>query len=166
MSFGRRPRRQVEWAGLEFGPTNVAASPVLVASLDETLVQLLVPATLVRVRGILHVASDQQVAFEQFFGVLAGIVVQGTAETAGIGSIPTPLTEIGEDNYFLYQPFAGSEERHASGEPGRSGWQYMIDSRAQRKLESGDALAFPCEVSSNGSGVTVMGILRMLFKVH
>ncbi len=162
-----RPLREVEWAFVEFGSTNVGASPVLLASFASAgTSDLLGPSTIVRTRGMFHVISDQQAAVETILGAFAMEVVSDSARAAGVGSIPTPFTQGADEGFFVYQPYAQAAEGFATGEPGAEGLSYMVDSKAQRKLEPGEAIVLTAENSTNHSGCTIFGVLRLLLKLH
>ncbi len=72
---GRAPlrqgqRRQTDWFGISLGPTTVAASErLLLASLNAAALGLR-PFTVVRIRLMFFVESDQSVASELVRGVL------------------------------------------------------------------------------------------------
>jgi len=156
------PRRETEWGAVTFGPTAVDATPVLLATFTQTILEGLVPATIVRVRGMVTIVSDQSAAPESIGGAFGMVVVKQTAATAGVASVPSPITEIVEDGWFVYAPYLGTARDSTSNYD----FRLDIDSKAMRKLQDGDAIALVGENGAGFSGVEISGILRLLFKLH
>ncbi len=166
---GVSTRRRTAWASVEFGPTGVptAATPVLVASFSNALLAGDAgPMTWIRTRGVFFVHSDQTVAVEDILGVLSLGVVSEPARVAGVGSIPSPITEAGDESFAVYEPFAITEEAPSAGESKRNGITVFVDSKAMRKVEDSQGIALVAEGSSNTDGFTIYGLLRLLFKLH
>ncbi len=162
----RSPRRLTEWGFAEFGPTNVGATPVLLASFTAATLEDIIPCTVVRVRGLFHVKSDQLVTPEQWLGAIAVLIVSESARAAGVGSINTPFTEGVADQFFVYEFYAGNQEGTAAGEPQAAGLNFPIESKAMRKIVDGDSIAIVAENSTNTAGVSITGGFRILFKLH
>ncbi len=84
------------------GVTNLVAGATV---LDQTFVadtgEPSLPWTIVRLRGSLYVASDQTATNEDAHGALGAIVVRDAAAAAGVGSIPTPVTEQSDEGWFM-----------------------------------------------------------------
>ena len=94
------------------------------------------PFTIVRARGLLTIVSDQQAAGENQIGAFGAVIVQLRAAAAGVASLPRPQSDPFAD-WFVYQSFA---QRFmfldATGVEPRAGVQYVLDSKAQRKVDS------------------------------
>ena len=93
------------------------------------------------------------------------IVVEETATTAGIASIPTSLDEINAD-FFVYQgmtaPFTFVS---GVGIVDPAGERYDIDSKAMRKVDISDDVALVFQMRSVGGGeINIEG--RMLIQLH
>jgi len=159
------PRRLTEWGGSADVTTSTvlaAATAVLDQSFSQAILSEIVPATIVRVRGELWVASDQASASEEPFGALGFAVVQQPANAAGVGSIPTPIAEELDDVWFVYQAF---QTYFATGQ-GVVWQRYSFESKAMRKLEDGDAIVIVLENAHATMGLEYILKFRTLFKLH
>ena len=127
--------------------------------------------TLVRTRGWLTArVRTSGVANNQIQGALGLIVVSENAfSTGGLAALPIPLDDV-ENDWFVYQPFAFIP-RAASTIANDLSANYMapIDSRGQRKLKEGDALAVLVEVlqsdATTGTIIDFSYALRMQCKL-
>ena len=166
-SFGGRtsPGRLTEWFGTVLAAdfTTLAANTFAV-NLVMTAAELAKrPFTITRVVGQLNIMSDQNVAVETPFGAYGGIVVSDKAVATGATAIPDPTTEVSSDGWFVYQPFAA--EGSASTNVGRPLQRFMIDSRAQRKVEDGDQFVFMIGNASAADALLFQVNLRVLVKL-
>jgi len=161
-----RSDRVPTWFGMQLGvPVNVAANTSVLIGTLNAVALLARPFTIIRSRLLAVWDSDQQIATETPIGVVGGIVVSDSAVAAGIVSVPTPNTEFNADWYFyqqLYQAFTFSD---ATGIETSAGRQYMIDSKAMRKIGTDDDLAIVCQ-EFNGFGATISLFGRFLVKLH
>ena len=125
-----------------------------VAGIDETIL---------RTVGILQVVTDQVAANENQVGALGMIVVNDLAVAAGAASIPGPITDIADDGWFLYVPFAQlfkfSTAVHWET---NAGGQYQFDSKAKRKIQRGFQVAVMVENGSATDGLFVTAVVRQL----
>ncbi len=158
-------KRLTQWIGVNLVDFAVPASTaVLVGSLNAAALALR-PFTIVRTRLLAWWSSDQIVAQETPMGAFGAIVASEAAVTAGVGSIPTPIIEPNAD-FFVYQPLiVDFTFITAAGYHPDSGHQYTIDSKAMRKVDIDDDVAFIMEEqNANGALAGLMG--RMLVKLH
>ncbi len=125
------------------------------------------PFTIVRTHLEILQQSDQ-LAVSEFMAAALGIcVVSQSASSAGIGAIPTPLTELDSDLWLVYQPmlhqflFAS-----AVGFQAMVGVRYTVDSKAMRKVNNDQDVAVVVEGSVTGEGQSISVIGRMLIKLH
>ena len=163
----RGPRRQTEWLSL-------AAPDVLTTLNPNSKIQFStglttdevnkLPFTITRTIGLLTVKSDQVALQENTNGAIGICVVSARALTVGITALPDPLTEANADFWFVFQPW--SVVREVSNNSGTMSWIKMFDSKAQRKVEEGDQLAFICANSNSGAAIQFGVQLRMLIKLH
>jgi len=163
--FSSGPRRMTQWAGSVDSTTAqvlAAATAVLDQSLSQATLGQLVPATIVRTRGNLWVASDQASVSEELFGALGMVVVTEQARVAGVGSIPTPISEEANEQWFLWESF---QAYFATGQ-GVTWQRYAFDSKAQRKLQEGDGIVVVLENAHATSGLEYIIKFRMLIKLH
>ena len=116
---------------------------------------------------VIDYSSDQLAAGEFTQGALGMQVVTEQATTAGIGSVPTPLTEVTQD-FFVYKPlFSAVVFASSTGVreyPG-DGNRFTVDSKAMRKVGLDDDVAVTFELRAFlGALVATEG--RMLVKLH
>jgi len=166
----RAPRRATEWvasADIDVGTQLNGTAGVLDQSLTGAQVSLLAPFTIVRTVGFVAVKSDQVAATESFIGALGALVVTESARVAGVASIPTPVTEMSDEMWFLFQGFQGGIEfLDATGT--QNGYRiFHFDSKAQRKVQDGEAIVFMLENgAASGVGLQFWLQFRMLLKTH
>ncbi len=164
--FMRPAPRSNVWLGAGLVVTGVAASAtVLLSSLNAAALALL-PFTIVRSRLSVFWGTDQAATSEFAQAVFSSQVVTAAAATAGIGSVPTPLTETDAD-FIIYRPmFSDLRLASAVGFDQTGGNQtFEVDSKAMRKLGIDDQLVFVIENRSPvGTQIAIEG--RMLVKLH
>ncbi len=152
-SFRRGTQSPTAWAGISTAPASLAAgSKVLVANFVPN--PGLPSETLVRTRGLLTITN----AAARSDGAFGACVVSDSAITAGVASIPDPITEINDDLWTLIVPIG-------IGETADPAWMnYEFDSKGMRRIEEGQSLAF---VLANGGGgaFTFQLYLRTLAKI-
>ena len=129
--------RQTAWG---VGPGSTAASTInatgsqLVGSAITATVE---GATVIRIRGeiamYLTLATGVNDGFQGAFGI--GIASLA-AVTAGIGSVPTPITEQGSESWLYWAAFSihGPVVSSTSLESGPTSQRFMVDTKAMRKL--------------------------------
>ncbi len=110
------------------------------------------------------VESDQEAATEFYEAALGHIVVTDQASAAGVGSVPTPVTEDSSD-WHVYARLAGRVRIPATGgyEAGRL---MQVDSRAMRKVDLGEDLVIVVESSAVSVGAIITNYMRILVKLH
>lgn len=124
--------------------------------------------TLVRTRGyweawILSATS----ANDSFTGAFGIGIASDAAITAGIASVPTPITEQGWEGWLYWSAFHVSAvvATEAVG-PTVGLWREVIDSKAMRKSESSMSHYAAIEVTEVGAAsLNVVHDSRMLFKL-
>ena len=123
------------------------------------------PFTIIRSRLVIHVESDQIIASELVHGVYARIVIEEEAADAGIGSIPTPISEP-DAGYFVYEPFFDSFLLlDSTGVQDPSGVTWTVDSKAMRKVGLSQDVVSVVEIAAApGAVISVEG--RTLVKLH
>ena len=160
---GRAERRKSEWVA-SVDATQTSALAAGAAVLDQTLAQL-EPVTILRTRGLLFISSDQVASNEEQFGALGMAVVSTPAATAGVASIPTPITEEFSDLWFLYAYFATANSvggGAGTGVPVTNGMVFPFDSKAQRKVVSDESIVVTLENASAAFGLEYLIKFRML----
>jgi len=162
-------RRDTRWLQLAETTTTLAAgTPVVFTGFDADVLAMR-PFTIVRSRGVLHLATDQLSASEVAVAVMGWAVVSDQALAVGVTAVPTPITEGDSDLWFLYESLITRVDfGSAIGFDSSSGNLKEFDSRAMRKVEDGQDIAVVMEASaaSGFSGCRMSKQGRMLIKLH
>ncbi len=160
---GRLPaRRSTAWTG-SITLTAVQALAAASVVLDQVFVPTVAEQTITRVRGLLSVQSDQLAAGEDAFGAFGMAVVEEPAATAGVASLPHPMDDSSSEAWFVWQPFSttfvfGS----AVGFDAQGGNQYVIDSKAMRKINNEQRVVILLQNSSSAFGMAYWFTFRLL----
>ncbi len=161
-------RRSTVWIAISPTSTVLAAAGNLIGVLNAAA-DALRPFTIVRTHLAVQITSDQAIATE-IYGVGIGIaVVSDQASAIGITAMPTPITDLGSDLFFLHQLMWGSFFfASAVGVDASNGRIHQIDSKAMRKVTEDEDVVITLDTASatvgSGAQVEVMG--RMLLKLH
>ncbi len=162
-----RPKRQTLW--FFFAPaanTVSGGSAVLTHSLNAAALALR-PFTIVRSRIEIFIRSDQVAATEDQSAALGFAVVSDQASAIGVTAIPTPVTDMGSDLWFVHQNLFGSEFGDSAGGNGAArGRGWIVDSKAQRKVEDGQDVIAAVEDAGLGGGTRIFMAGRVLIKTH
>ncbi len=165
---GGRQRRQTRWADVtETVSVLAAASTAVISNVTSADFNALRPYTIVRVRGVLHLVSDQQAASEDYSAAFGIAVVSDQAAAIGVSAVPTPITDRGSDLWLVYEELASRFVFGSGvGFENAGGIFRQFDSRAMRKVEDGDQPTFVKETSSQSNGVRFYSAARLLIKLH
>jgi len=158
---GGRRRAPSSWV------RDISLTGIIVAAGTKTLVTTLalsnpgIGETVRRTRGMLTISSDQGIAIEEQAGAFGMMVVNDVALAAGVGSIPGPSTELGDDGWFLWQGFV--QRGFTSATFGtRMGETYHFDSKAMRRVEEGFGIAVVIENGQLTTGLFVQCAFSIL----
>ena len=158
-----------EWASVTSGtPATLAPGvAILFASFSQASLGFLVPATLIRVRGMLYWDTNGS-AHGRSFGAVGIAVVKETARVAGIASLPSPITEASDDIWLFHHFLQCSRALStANGFRGDFVHSFEMDAKAMRKLEDGDAVVIVVENNvAVGSDASFNMNARFLFLNH
>ena len=128
------------------------------------------PFTIIRTHLELFGSSDQAAASESFAFAVGLAVVSEQAAAIGVTAVPTPITDMESDMFFLHKVVMG-DFVFASG----SGFQdtpigsgISIDSKAMRKVNNDQNVVLVLEGAIAGFGEGCIGVVggRMLVKLH
>ena len=162
----RGPKRRTIW--IQFQPaitTMTATGGTLIFSLNAAALALR-PFTIVRSRFELYLKSDQDTASEDQVAGFGIAVVSDEAAAVGVTAIPTPITELGSDLWFVNQILMSSIEAGATNvETAINGRGWTVDSKAMRKCSVGQNIVVVGERAGAGSGVELFAGGRILIKV-
>jgi len=164
---GGARRRETRWLDAIPTAVNLAGGGSVIRFSLSAAELALRPFTVVRVRGSWFVESDQLAATEIYGGALGFAVVSDQALAIGITAVPTPITDMASDLWFVYEQQMGDflfATAVGNGEVGKLARQF--DSRAMRKVEDGQDIAIVEENSGYSFGTTSQLGFRMLIKLH
>jgi len=168
-SIGReiRQRRQSDWFSVAWqAATLTVAGGSLTSSLNAAALALR-PFTIVRTRLLVTIRSDQEIATEDQFAAIGAAVVSDQASAIGVTAVPTPITDLDSDLFFVHQMIANSWQFTTGVGSGQRFASYDVDSKAMRKVNGDQDVVFTMEVDTNaGSGCLVALGGRMLIKTH
>jgi len=156
----RGSRRPTHWFGFGFNAFTISASG---ATLLATAAGDHADETIVRVRGYFEALLLSATSVGDGFIGAIGLAVATTAATnAGIGSLPTPITEESWDGWLLHRYFGC--RGGIVGDSGDSGWEALqLDSKAMRKITEDESFFWAIEVTETGaSTIQVVGRVRVL----
>jgi len=163
---GGKTRRLTQWTSTdpETAYIGLAAATAL---LDSTFVtDANNPETIIRVRGLLSLQSDQDGQDEQAFGAVGLAVVSDQAVAIGVTAIPTPYADAESDFWMMHQFWCSPVNfNSAVGVAMPSDRQYEFDSKAMRKITPDQTLCLVIENGSSAFGVLYRLDLRILSKV-
>ena len=165
---GTKTRRLTMWiAGQEAANTLAGAGSEVLSGSFNAAALALRPFTIIRVRGIIGISSDQGTAGEDQSAAYGICVVSDQAIAAGVASIPSPNTDQGSDLFFVYEDLVASMfvASNAGVEP-----QFMtsrtFDSKAMRKVNDDQDIAVVKANTTLSDGTVVYDRFRMLLKLH
>jgi len=101
----------------------------------------------------------------EVFGAIGITVVSGEAFDAGIGSIPSPITE-GDADWMYYQDFCTFHRITAS--PGNvitAPYSTQIDVKAMRKIKTTDVIVWVIETGAGSATGRAYWNMRTLLKL-
>ena len=167
-SFIRPAPRTKMWIGWGVGQTTVIGNADQVVSTLSAGVLLLRPFTILRTRAVVTWESDQTAATERPLASLGEIVVTETAAALGTTALPDPsgITGDADADWYIWQalmaPFVFAS---AIGFQSGAGIQYIIDSKAMRKVgPQDDSVTIVSEDNNSGAFLTTNG--RQLIQLH
>ncbi len=160
-------RRKTLWIGGVVTNNVIAVNSVTRLTTLNAAALALRPFTIIRTRGIINGASDQETTSENYFATYGNIVVTDEASAAGIGSLPTPEAESGSD-WHVYEQIMGAVAVSSAIGVWEAGISKVIDSKAMRKVDLGEDLVSIVEVGATGSseGMLFRQFVRVLVKLH
>jgi len=165
----RRPnrglRRKTSWSGGPQSATggapsgDISTSAAVLGGIGSAAAQEAI--TVVRIRGqFLCYLTVAAAADEGFSGAVGIGLVKSPAFQAGVASVPTPITEDDDENWLWHQYFHLASSDIITGAASQdqdtvmaltAGFRAEIDSKAMRKMDSGDTLYCAVEVTEVGT---------------
>ena len=166
-TFHQRPvaaKRLNQWAFVDVDPTAIAADAVVLAAQLNAAALLLRPFTIVRTHILVQWDSDQLAATETPTGVL-GVCVTSEQAT-GVTTIPNPMANADSSAFFVWQPLITSFIVGGGADVHGTGNQFVVDSKAMRKVGPNEQVRFMVENTSPTDGALITMIGRFLVKLH
>ncbi len=158
-------RRDTAWFFVTPVVTAIAGSTAVLISTFNAAALALRPFTIVRTRLGGWYGSDQDAATEEYGAAYGSCIVSDQASAIGVTAIPTPITDLGSDAWFLHMIWGGRFEFNDATGFGDVGQVISVDSKAMRKVDIGFDLVSVAEASlGTGSRINLGG--RMLVKLH
>ena len=157
----RTQRRKTVWIGTaNTVHVNVGSTLSLIhSSFDPSSLSMLAP-TVARVRGLLRVAPQVWTADLDYSGAFGLAIVSDEAFVAGAASIPRPHDDDDWGGWILHGYYSGHIEAMAVDAGSLLQTQYVLDSKAMRKVEINETLVWMIE--SQAAAVTVALQARVL----
>ena len=165
----RAPRRGMFWEGSASVGTPTTGTSLVSTVVTEATLENVPNPTLIRIRGSALMYLTAVGASGAQTIVSMGIIIQSAAAVAaGVGSMPSPFTDIGSDWVWHQQvPLAlrgtlGSDNEALGGHVAR----IEVDNKAMRKIEPNQALVLIVENVALTSTATfqLTTAFRFLFK--
>jgi len=163
---GGRSRRESLWLAVAPSETILTAPGGTISNTLNAAGLALRPFTIVRTRLYADVSSDQVAATEHQFTAVGFCVVSDQATAIGVTAVPTPVTDLGSDLWFMHQWLSSEITVVSAVGLAQISEQFQFDSRAMRKVEEGQDVVLVKEVSALGGGASVFTAGRMLVKLH
>ena len=162
-----RMRRETLWVPIPPVSTNITGSGTSLIYTASAAEQALRPYTIVRTHLFLEFESDQLAATEDWWAAIGFAVVSDQASAIGVTAVPTPITDLGSDAWYLHQFGKGAILfGDLTGFQASTGKQVQVDSKAMRKVEDGFDNIVTIESFTGFSGVAVATAGRQLLKLH
>ena len=161
-------KRQTVWVQLSPFVSTIAAASTAVAIFSFNAAALaLRPFTIVRTRASMTMRSDQNAASERFGANFGMAVVSDQAVAIGVTAVPTPVSDLGSDLWFVMEAMYGTVQvGDATGFDGDFGFHRELDSKAMRRVDLGQDVIAVMETPSFGSSADFTFSGRMLIKLH
>ncbi len=161
-----RGRSKKAWFGSSDVGNAIAGGGTKVLLGSISLSNTNIDETLLRTVGMISVRTDQIVASEVQQGAFGMIVVTDLAVAAGAASIPGPLTDIGDDGWFVHVPFLNRFEFvTGAGFDANTAVNKEFDFKSKRRLEEGQSMAIMVETTAGSGGINFLTIFRILSMV-
>jgi len=161
-------RRETSWLDIEPALFTVSGGGSALLTHTMTAAELARrPFTIIRTHVLIHVQSDQLAASENFLGAWGGCIVSSQARAIGITALPTPITDMASDLFFIHSVIAGRFAFQTGvGFDDNAGNIVRLDSKAMRKINDDQEVVFTLEGDALGGGLNAMIAGRLLIKEH
>ena len=160
-------RRETLWAPIP-AEVNVitggGSALIYVATAAEDALR---PYTIVRTHLYLGIQTDQLAMTEDQAMAIGFAVVADQASAIGVTAVPTPITDLDSDAWYLHQFLTSAYfQLSAVGQLADAVSRVNVDSRAMRKVEDGFDNITTVEAVTAFAGVNIFTGGRQLLKLH
>ncbi len=154
-SYPVSQRRRTDWSAFFDEDFALGTTAVQLGSTSFTTV--LGTETLARVHGIMRVGLSSATSVgDGFRGAIGFGKVQDEAFQAGVGSVPSPLTEVAWDGWFYHQFFDVRAQSAIEAEILSSNFafeEHVIDVKSMRKVDDQENFIVVIEATETGAAV-------------
>ncbi len=168
--FVRRHGRMVRetlWAPIPIEVNALGGSGVALLYTASAAEDALRPYTIVRTHLTFQIVSDQTIASESQEMAIGFCVVSDQASAIGVTAVPTPITDLESDAWYLHQFLYNDFVLLDSTGFQDAGSRFLqVDSKAMRKVEDGFDNVVTIESFSGSDGMIVVTAGRQLLKLH
>ena len=162
MPVSRRSQKTTDW-GVGAGGTVLTSLTASGSSILGAGAAPVEPKTIVRTRGLFSASLTVGAAGNGFFGAVGIGIVSQPAFTAGIASMPTPISEAVWEGWMWYSFF--DCRTGVNPDDGSSIHRIEVDSKAMRKVSNDDVIFAAIEVVEVGTAtLEVQFDTRILLK--
>jgi len=161
----RGARRETSWFDIPLVVAGLDGNAVLAATLTVPEAAKR-PFTIIRTHVQVMVHTDQQIASESWAAGFGLCVVSDQAAAIGVTAVPTPITDLDSDLWFMHQLQQGRFAFGTAASFANIGDNYDYDSKAMRKVNDAQDVAVVIEGNTVGNGMTYSIWGRLLIKEH
>jgi len=158
--------RLTAWAGIGLGATTLTSTGGTILNSLGTAALALRLFTVIRIHMEVLMVSDQEIASEVQVAGIGAAVVSDQANAIGVTAVPTPITDLGSDLWFMHQLMMTSIVVLDATGTTTEDKTYSIDSKSMRKVNDDQDVIIAAEFSGTGSGLSIFTGGRLLLKMH
>ncbi len=163
---GGRNVRSTVWGSSSFTTVSIGSPGTAVLAFALSAGGLAMrPFTIVRERFFWYTRSDVVTGGEVWGGAIGFCVVSDQSVAIGVTAVPTPITDIDSDLFYLY---AANFGRFGGTQVEEVGARKDLDSKAMRKVEEGQDAIIVLETAAVTEGASMVSVIggRTLLKLH
>ncbi len=160
-------RRETLWAPIPFTIMTITGGGVALVATASASEDALRPYTVVRTHLHASLSSDQLIATETQVVAVGLAVVSDQASAIGVSAVPTPVTDLASDAWYLHQ-WIMNEMFFITGVGFEAGMNKEADwdSKAMRRIEDGFDNILVVEAPAGLDGLNISLAGRQLLKLH
>ena len=163
----RTTKRPTFWEGSNFTFSLASGTVSVITAVTEAIIENSPNPTLIRIHGDIAINVTARTAADDAALISMGMIAQSSAAiAAGVGSMPTPFTDIGSPWLWHRQVVLRSNAAPPNGVDLLGNRAITVDNKSMRKfdLNQGLVLVVQNTVQTGTLTVNISGGLRLLFK--